>query len=154
MIYKAYFNAPFSTIEISANDFAITHVKFIKNSRKKNPTKKIPEHLKLALKQFNEYFRNKRKCFDLPLLIDGTDFQMKVWMSLIHVNYASTSTYAELAMAIKKPKSYRAVGNAVGSNPFPVIIPCHRVIHSNGDISGFTGGNHIKKWLLKHEGVL
>jgi methylated-DNA-[protein]-cysteine S-methyltransferase len=154
MIFKTYYKSPFAALEITANDFAIIKLNFLKKFPTAKNSGKIPGHLKLTVKQLNEYFTHKRRCFDLPVLIDGTDFQMKVWMHLIKINYSSTASYADIAKAIKKPQSFRAVGNAVGLNPLPVIIPCHRIIHSNGDILGYTGGNHIKKWLLRHEGII
>ncbi len=98
-----------------------------------------------------EYFDGKRKVFDLPLIYYGTEFQKKVWQVLEAVPYATTTTYRELAMRLRMPQSARAVGAAVGLNPFAVIVPCHRVLGTDGSLTGYDGGFAAKKFLLAHE---
>jgi methylated-DNA-[protein]-cysteine S-methyltransferase len=104
-----------------------------------------------VMRQLRAYFDGKLKEFDLPLTLEGTDFQRRVWTSLMAIQYGETLSYAELAERIGKPKAVRAVGLANGSNPIPIIIPCHRVIGSNGSLTGFGGGLHAKKTLLALE---
>ena len=109
--------------------------------------------LKPALRsQLLEYFSGQRKTFDFPLAPRGTPFQLAVWNALLEVPYGDTITYAELARRIGKPSAIRAVGAANGANPIPVIIPCHRVIGSNGTLTGYGGGIERKQWLLALEG--
>jgi methylated-DNA-[protein]-cysteine S-methyltransferase len=104
-----------------------------------------------VMRQLREYFDGKLKEFDLPLTLEGTEFQRRVWTSLLAIPYGETISYAELAQRIGNPKAVRAVGLANGSNPIPIIIPCHRVIGSNGSLTGFGGGLVTKKQLLALE---
>lgn len=101
--------------------------------------------------QLSEYFQGKRKKFDLPLVIQGTDFQIQVWNELLKIPYAKTISYGEQAKKIGDKNKARAVGMANGQNPIPIIIPCHRVIGSNGQLTGFGGGLSNKTYLLKLE---
>jgi methylated-DNA-[protein]-cysteine S-methyltransferase len=101
--------------------------------------------------QLIEYFEGVRKDFDLKLLMYGTHYQQKVWRELLKVPYGETVSYGELARRVGNPRGARSVGMAVHFNPIGIIVPCHRVIMSNGDIGGYAGGVHIKKWLLEHE---
>jgi methylated-DNA-[protein]-cysteine S-methyltransferase len=102
--------------------------------------------------QLTEYFSGRRKRFDLELAPKGTPFQLAVWNELQNIGYGDTISYAELARRIGKPAAIRAVGAANGANPIPVIIPCHRVIGSNGTLTGYGGGIERKQWLLALEG--
>lgn len=108
--------------------------------------------LRKAVDQLKEYFAGKRKAFDLTLDFDGTDFQKKVWRALLAIPFGETRSYAEIAKAIKHPKAVRAVGAANGRNPISIVAPCHRVIGSNGKLTGFAGGLDAKATLLKLEG--
>jgi O-6-methylguanine DNA methyltransferase len=101
--------------------------------------------------QLQEYFKGVRKEFDLKLIINGTPYQQKVWKELLKVPYGETVSYGELAKRIGNPKGARSVGMAVHFNPIGIIIPCHRVIRSSGEIGGYASGIHRKKWLLLHE---
>ena len=103
-------------------------------------------------KQLAEYFSAKRTAFELDLAPRGTEFQLAVWNALLAIPYGDTISYAELARRIGKPSAVRAVGAANGANPIPVIIPCHRVIGSNGTLTGYGGGIERKQWLLALEG--
>ncbi|HEX6098154.1 MAG TPA: methylated-DNA--[protein]-cysteine S-methyltransferase [Thermoanaerobaculia bacterium] len=102
--------------------------------------------------ELREYFAGKRKTFDFPLAPKGTEFQLAVWNALLEIPYGDTRTYAQLAHRIGRPSAVRAVGAANGANPIPVIIPCHRVIGSNGTLTGYGGGIERKQWLLALEG--
>jgi methylated-DNA-[protein]-cysteine S-methyltransferase len=110
-----------------------------------------PRPFKQAIAQLREYFAGKRREFDLPLVPEGTAFQLKVWNALRTIPYGKTWSYGELARRIRKPKASRAVGAANGQNPIPIIVPCHRVIGANGSLTGFGGGLKIKRILLELE---
>lgn len=101
--------------------------------------------------QLDEYFAGSRKVFDLPLAIEGTEFQKTVWNALGRIGYGETRTYKEQAEYIGRPKAFRAVGMTDGLNPISIILPCHRVISSAGALTGYAGGLPAKKWLLDFE---
>lgn len=107
--------------------------------------------LSLAKEQLNDYFAGVRKVFDLHLLLVGSDFQKAVWQALMTIPYGNTSTYAELAKKINNPQAIRAVGTANGANALSVIIPCHRVIGTSGELIGYGGGVNLKKRLINLE---
>ena len=105
-----------------------------------------------ARRQLGEYFDHQRTTFDLPLDMQGTPFQLQVWKQLTKIPYGQTTSYGEIAKRLGAPNGSRAVGAANGRNPVAVVVPCHRVIGANGDLTGFGGGMARKEWLLKHEG--
>jgi methylated-DNA-[protein]-cysteine S-methyltransferase len=109
------------------------------------------EVLRVARAQLEEYFNGSRIDFDINLLARGTDVQRSVWKALSAIPYGETRSYGEIAHVIGNPKASRAVGAANGRNPIPIIVPCHRVIGSNGSLTGFGGGIERKEWLLAHE---
>ena len=109
------------------------------------------DHIKNLRIQLSEYFAGVRKLFDIPLVIPGTEFQKKVWNELLNIPYGYTISYRQQAEALKNPLAIRAVASANGMNRISIIIPCHRVIGSNGSLTGYGGGLHRKKWLLDHE---
>ncbi|MFS4455206.1 methylated-DNA--[protein]-cysteine S-methyltransferase [Maribacter sp. 2304DJ31-5] len=111
----------------------------------------IPENLEDAAYQLHEYFEGKRKHFDLKLNLNGTDFQQGVWKALLEIPYGKTASYLELSKTLGDVKAIRAVAAANGKNPLWVVVPCHRVIGSDGSLTGYAGGLHRKKWLLEHE---
>ena len=111
----------------------------------------LPFSLKACLKQIDEYFSGKRKEFLLNLDPQGTSFQKKVWQQLEKISFGEVVTYGEIAGIIGKPNACRAVGNANGKNPISIIIPCHRVVGSDGSLTGYGGGLWRKEWLIKHE---
>ncbi len=113
--------------------------------------KQSPKMLKTIFSQIQEYFRGERFAFDLPLATYGTAFQQSVWSALIDIPYGHTVSYRDIAVAIGRPRAYRAVGSANGKNPIPLIIPCHRVVGSNGKLAGYSSGIEIKTELLKIE---
>ena len=108
-------------------------------------------HLKTLKKQMKEYFDGMRKEFSVPLVTPGTDFQQAVWKELQNIQFGSTRSYQEQAIALNSPDSVRAVANANGMNRISILIPCHRVIGSDGRLTGYGGGLKRKKWLLDHE---
>lgn len=103
--------------------------------------------------QLNQYFGGKRKIFDVPFLPRGTEFQRQVWQALQEVPFGETASYADIAKVIGNPNAVRAVGMANHYNPIAIIIPCHRIIGSNGKLTGYAGELWRKEWLLKHEGL-
>ncbi|HWD51078.1 MAG TPA: methylated-DNA--[protein]-cysteine S-methyltransferase [Acidimicrobiales bacterium] len=113
----------------------------------------IHHHLLEAATQLDEYFAGERQSFELALDPQGTPFQRKVWFALADIPYGQTISYAELARRVGRPKAFRAVGQANGRNPLAIILPCHRVITSEGTIGGYGGGLPMKRELLAHEGA-
>lgn len=111
----------------------------------------IPDCLQDCVYQLQEYFEGTRKSFDLQLNPDGTDFQRKVWDALLNIPYGKTVSYLDLSKQLGDVKAIRAVANANGKNPLWIVVPCHRVIGSDGSLTGYAGGLHRKKWLLDHE---
>lgn len=109
------------------------------------------ELLSMATIQLDEYFQGKRTTFSLPFKLTGTPFQLAVWKELQNIPYGKTTSYKEIAQKINKPKACRAVGMANNKNPLPIIIPCHRVIGSNGKLIGYAGGLKLKNYLLELE---
>ncbi|WP_298340570.1 methylated-DNA--[protein]-cysteine S-methyltransferase [uncultured Algibacter sp.] len=111
----------------------------------------IPIELEDCVIQLHEYFEGSRKQFDLKLNPSGTDFQKKIWKLLEVIPYGKTTSYLDLSKQHGDVKAIRAVANANGKNPLWIIVPCHRVIGSDGSLTGYAGGLHRKKWLLEHE---
>mgnify|MGYP000385922624 CR=1 FL=1 len=111
----------------------------------------IPESLEDCVYQLNEYFEGKRQVFDLNLNPQGTDFQKTVWDALLTIPYGKTMSYLELSKQLGDVKAIRAVANANGKNPLWIIVPCHRIIGTDGSLTGYAGGLHRKQWLLEHE---
>jgi methylated-DNA-[protein]-cysteine S-methyltransferase len=107
--------------------------------------------IKKAVNQLKEYFEKERKIFDLPLLLNGTDFQIKIWETLQNIPYGETRSYGELAAMTGNPRASRAIGMANNRNPFPIIIPCHRIIGKDGSLTGYAGGLELKRQLLELE---
>jgi len=104
-----------------------------------------------TVKQFEEYFEGNRTQFDVKLAPEGTEFQKKVWKQLQEIQFGKTMTYQQMANQLGNPKVIRAAASANGKNPISIIIPCHRVVGSDGSLTGYAGGLHRKKWLLQHE---
>lgn len=111
--------------------------------------------LDLAEQQLGEYFAGQRKVFDIPMLLGGTRFQQSIWARLAEIPFGNTSSYGELARAVGSPQAARAVGGAVGANPIPIVIGCHRILASNRALTGYSGGHGLdtKRWLLQHEAI-
>ena len=118
---------------------------------KEDPTSSIPKILEEAALQLHEYFEGKRTFFTIKLSPKGTEFQKKVWEALLKIPYGKTLSYLELSKKLGDVKAIRAVAAANGKNPLWIVIPCHRVIGSDGSLTGYAGGLHRKKWLLDHE---
>ena len=147
--FKAYYLSPIGPLEVSGTSEGIVSVTFVK-TRLPND-RNLPECVKEGIRQLEEYFKGARKNFSLKLLLQGTPFQKLVWQRLKKIPYGKLASYGEVARAIGKPNAYRAVGNANNKNPIAIIIPCHRVIGSDGTLVGYGSGLWRKEWLLDHE---
>ena len=147
--FKAYYLSPIGPLEVSGTSDGIVSVAFVK--RRFPNDRNLPECVKEGIRQLDEYFKGARKNFSLTLLLHGTPFQKLVWQRLEKIPYGKLASYGDVARAIGKPNAYRAVGNANNKNPIPIIIPCHRVIGSNGNLVGYGSGLWRKEWLLNHE---
>ena len=146
---KIQINSPLGILEIAEENNTIIYIKFIEQfTIIKEDTS---YYLSKCIAQLNEYFDGKRNSFDLKLNPEGTDFQKEVWKELLKIPYGETRTYQQIANAIGDPGASRAVGNANNKNPIPIIIPCHRVLSSDGKLTGYAGGIQRKEWLLNHE---
>jgi len=145
----AYMHTPLGIAKLEGDVDGLAVVSVLNNEQE--VTDVIPEVLEDAVYQLNEYFEGKRTQFDLELNPTGTDFQKKVWDGLLKIPYGRTNSYLELSKTLGDPKAIRAVAAANGKNPLWIIVPCHRVIGSDGSLTGYAGGLHRKKWLLEHE---
>lgn len=128
-----------------------THLINIQFTQPQKALLQTTELLSMATIQLDEYFQGKRTTFSLPFKLTGTPFQLAVWKELQNIPYGQTTSYKEIAQKINKPKACRAVGMANNKNPLPIIIPCHRVIGSNGKLIGYAGGLKLKNYLLELE---
>ena len=151
----AYYKSPIGLLCINATDENIGAVLFVGDNKTadKSMDNAVSENLLIqdCIKQLHEYFDGKRKAFDLPIKQSGTVFQHKVWNALLKIEYSKTTSYRELSRAIGDVKATRAVGTSNGKNNISIIVPCHRVIGSNGSLTGYAGGLWRKQWLLEHE---
>lgn len=149
--------SPLGRLEITAKDGKIVgldiecdgHLSHDGHAEKKSPV------LATAAKQLSEYFAGKRRNFGVPLHMTGTTFQKSVWEQLSNIPFGEVRSYGDVGQSTGRATAGRAVGGAVGANPIPIIVPCHRVLASDGRITGYSGGNGIstKVWLLDHEGI-
>ena len=150
----AYFESPIGTIEIRGTEAGLSDLNFVKarGPRKAGARRdELPAPLADALVQLEEYFLGRRKIFTIKLDLRGTEFQRSVWEKLIRVKFGQTTTYRDLAEAVGRPAATRAVGGANHRNPVSIIVPCHRVVGSDGSLTGYGGGLWRKEWLLRHE---
>jgi methylated-DNA-[protein]-cysteine S-methyltransferase len=136
---------------ILASEKGVTHLLFSTEERKEEISSSITDQCALELE---EYFLKGRKFFNIDLDLQGSAFQKKVWGELLTIPFGQTISYEELAIRIGDIKAIRAVGLANGQNPVAIIVPCHRVIGKNGDLTGYAGGLENKEWLLYHEGSI
>lgn len=146
--YCVYYKSPIGVLEITSNEDSILSIMYVED--KKKDTEK-PYVLEEVRRQLDEYFNGKRKTFEIKIHFQGTDFQNKVWNELTKISYGEVVTYKHLSKRIGNKNAVRAVGNANGKNKINIIVPCHRVIGSNGKLTGYGGGLWRKEWLLEHE---
>lgn len=150
MIDTAYIQTPLGIASITGNDEGVQAVSIV-SDQDQNPSDTIPQSLVTAALQLQEYFNGERTDFDLNLNPQGTEFQQKVWHQLLKIPFGSTVTYLDIAKRLGDPKCIREAATANGKNLLWIIIPCHRVIGSDGSLTGYAGGLWRKKWLLAHE---
>ncbi len=148
-LHIAYYVSPIGIIEITGNEEGISTIYFIEEQKK--PSEKVHESLRECTYQLEEYFTGIRKEFGLKLNPQGSEFQQKVWAKLLEVPFGRTNSYLDISRKLGDANATRAVGNANGSNPLSIIVPCHRVIGSSGKLTGYSGGVWRKEWLLNHE---
>ena len=144
-----YIGSPIGFIRVTGNEKWVQAVEFCEQPGPE--AEPVPETLRRARLQLEEYFQGQRRKFELPLNLRGTAFQKKVWAALRKVPFGRTLSYGGIARAIGRPYSGRAVGGANHHNPVAIIVPCHRVIGHNGRLTGYGGGLWRKQWLLDHE---
>lgn len=143
-----YVQTPIGTAELLGDENGLASITVLES---KKPKGTIPAVLKDAVEQLQEYFDGNRTVFNLQLNPSGTDFQKKVWEALLQIPFGKTISYLELSKQLGDAKAIRAVASANGKNPLWIVVPCHRVIGTNGNLTGYAGGLHRKKWLLEHE---
>jgi methylated-DNA-[protein]-cysteine S-methyltransferase len=150
-------DSPIGRLELTSDGKSITSLSIerkghLPNEEQEERTNRV---LDRAVKQLAEYFAGRRRTFNLPIAPGGTEFQRQVWTGLASIPWGTAWSYGELGASTGRASAGRAVGGAVGSNPLPIIIPCHRVLASDGKITGYSGGNGVptKAWLLEHEGI-
>lgn len=149
---------PIGQVAIGATDLGVSDVEILTAEKSRTSFSSSPlasSNANQAAGQLREYFQGQRTEFDIPLDLTGTAFQVAVWNQISGLGFGDQATYGQIAAKLGKPQAARAVGGAVGANPIPLIIGCHRVLGSNRAITGYSGGQGIKTklWLLGHEGI-
>ena len=153
-MYCATIESPLGALLLAWTESGLTRVSFLEGSKAIEPDSgwtAAPDPAFGARRQLDSYFAGELKQFDLPLAPCGTAFQQQVWRELARIPFAATASYGEIARRVGRPKASRAVGAANGNNPLPIIVPCHRVVGSDGSLTGYSGGVEIKEFLLAHE---
>ncbi|HVA98629.1 MAG TPA: methylated-DNA--[protein]-cysteine S-methyltransferase [Bacteroidia bacterium] len=148
-MHVAYIHSPIGWIEIKGNENGISSLIFVEENEEKNTN--VHPTLKKAVLQITDYLNGKRTVFDVKINPEGTDFQKNVWQKLSEIPFGKTVSYLDIAIALGDKNATRAVGNANGKNPISIIVPCHRVVGTNGKMTGYAGGLWRKEWLLHHE---
>jgi len=144
-----FINTPLGFTEIQGSENGISKIHVLNEDIEIST--KIPKELKGAVLQLKDYFEGKRTEFSFKINPAGTDFQQKVWQELLNIPFGKTCSYLELSKKLGDVKAIRAVASANGKNPLWIVVPCHRVIGSDGSLTGYAGGLWRKKWLLEHE---
>ncbi|BCY27866.1 methylated-DNA--[protein]-cysteine S-methyltransferase [Flavobacterium okayamense] len=143
-----FINTPLGTAKIKGNENGVSVISILQEGE---ISKTIPLELKDAVNQLQEYFEGRRQTFTFQTNPKGTDFQKRVWQELLQIPYGKTTSYLELSKKLGDVKAIRAVASANGKNPLWIVVPCHRVIGSDGSLTGYAGGLWRKQWLLEHE---
>ena len=144
----AFIKTPLGIAKITGDEQGIASISILEEG---TITKKIPKDLKEATNQLQDYFNGKRTSFDFKLNPQGTEFQQKVWQALLDIPFGKTVSYMDITKKLGDVKAIRAVASANGKNPLWIVVPCHRVIGTDGSLTGYAGGLWRKKWLLEHE---
>jgi methylated-DNA-[protein]-cysteine S-methyltransferase len=145
---EVFISSPLGIINIIGDEKGISVISILQEGKL---SKKIPDQIKEAVLQLSDYFNKKRTDFDFKLNPQGTEFQKKVWEELLNIPFGKTVSYLDLSKKLGDVKAIRAVASANGKNPLWIVIPCHRVIGTDGSLTGYAGGLWRKKWLLEHE---
>ena len=153
-MHMRYLETPLGTLQLVSNAGQLVAIAFPDRHLQIDADACSDPALSACAKQLDEYFAGERQHFYLPLAAPGTDFQRQVWSALARIPYGELRSYRDIARAIGRPTATRAVGAANGRNPLPIVVPCHRVVGSDGSLTGFTGGLGIKRQLLELEGAL
>ncbi|WP_342434152.1 methylated-DNA--[protein]-cysteine S-methyltransferase [Neobacillus sp. FSL H8-0543] len=154
-LYKVDYQTPIGVLEIEGTNEGICSILFSDQEKPvHNKKDDLPKVLVDCYDQLDEYFKGERTSFTIPFLLEGTDFQKKVWNALTSIPYAQTGSYRDIAVSIGNEKAVRAVGSANGKNKLTIVVPCHRIIGSSGKLTGYAGGLWRKEWLLQHEGSI
>lgn len=148
---KIIFKSPIGNMFITETNNELIEIGVLKGNEKMDSTYKTSSLLEEARTQMMQYFNGTRKAFNLPLKFVGTDFQKRIWNELLRIPYGKTISYKQLAERVNSPNAVRAVGNANNKNNFLIVVPCHRVIGSNGKLVGYAEGLDVKKFLLDFE---
>ncbi|PHS10770.1 MAG: cysteine methyltransferase [Kordia sp.] len=148
-IAVVYIKTPIGICKIKGSELGVSQVSILDDEL--TISESVPVVLQSCVAQLEEYFKGDRKGFDFQLDYIGTDFQKRVWKSLNEITYGKTTTYLKQARLLGDEKAIRAVATANGKNPFWIVLPCHRVVGSDGSLTGYAGGLWRKKWLLEHE---
>lgn len=148
-LYSNTIETPIGFLKLTSDNCFLLSISF--EEYKEIPSKIQPEILAKSVLQMDEYFRGIRKEFSLNLNPKGTEFQKKVWKLVEKIDFGQTASYLDIAIQTGSSKNTRAVGMANGKNPIPIVTPCHRIIGSNGKLTGYAGGLERKRWLLQHE---
>jgi methylated-DNA-[protein]-cysteine S-methyltransferase len=146
--YFGYYRSPIGLIEVAGTSTALRSLDFVERHRDGYASNGMMQRV---VEQIEEYFNGTRSEFDLAIDPQGTDFQKAVWRQLMRIPFGATASYGYIARAIGNPKAVRAVGGANGRNPIAIVVPCHRIIGSDGSMTGYGSGIWRKEWLLKHE---
>lgn len=149
--YHNFLKTPVGWLAITTSETALQKIDFLKTKPRQSASTKQPSILKKTTKQLEEFFQGQRKVFDLDLDLKGTDFQKKVWKALMKVPFGKTLSYKDIAKKVGNDKASRAIGMANNKNPIPLVIPCHRILGSNGKLVGYAPGVDKKEWLLNLE---
>ena len=151
MIKQAIYKSPVGNVLIKAEGPILIEVKFYAGEIDRNDSSRVIDD---CIKQLKEYFNKKRTDFNLPLFITGTGFQKDVWNAVSRIPFGKTASYKDIGISLDNLGAIRAIGKANGDNKFHIIIPCHRIIGTNGSLTGYAGGLEVKKKLLIHEEAL
>lgn len=146
---ECYVNTPLGITRIVGDNDGISSVSVLDSNE--TVSENIPECLQNCVYQLREYFSEERQTFELKINPKGTEFQKRVWQELLEIPYGKTKSYLDLSKQLGDVKAIRAVAGANGKNPLWIIVPCHRVIGSDGSLTGYAGGLHRKQWLINHE---
>lgn len=147
--FITYFDSPLGWLKITTSSKELISISFETDVAASSP--ETPRIQSRTIQQLQDYFKGERKDFDIPLAPVGTEFQKQIWKLVQQISYGETTSYLNIAIASGSEKNTRAVGLANGKNPIPIVIPCHRILGSNGKLTGYSGGLERKRWLLLHE---